>query len=1203
MVKSIIWTKKRVIACLLTAVLAVGCLPFFEKGSLADEVGSGGLQPVPNYYTTEGQKVNDAADADITLSKTAERIGPDEWEVTVEAVVGNKPVQKRQLEFVFVMDTSSSMTYCADHDTSHTHDEDCGDLICSKNTHTHGDADSSDCYVECTQSSNPDHWTQVQWGPGNGNVYYQHNDSNSDVKCTSVGNNNNRKYYYLICEKEEHTHDLNCFANQKVNCNPKNIVHRNDGYKSCTCTYDGYDSDSDGKADNMNYIRLNVAKEAAENLISKLPQGTIVHRVVFNTNVSVLESNEKFYSTGYASGTYMMRGINSGIDQFSSDSASKKILVVLTDGESNDGHTSSKLTTFKANGGTVFTIGFSYHNDVLEDVASEDGAYLQASGVDELNFVMDQISSSITAMLEDPMSPSVNFVPGSIDEIKVADGKFETVGETIYWYPQEEGSTVADKTIKYSYTVKLDKNDEAMSAGRYPEIPLNNPTYFLFAVTKTDGNTTTSNTVQAEFPIPKADYSVASLEVSAKCGNTTIYSKDKERIVADSLPKFNYTPAFATSYAPDAYYTDGSKYYRYKNEGTTCTKTYELENEGSVTESINAADIDPAFPAAYVVLHEYEEITEDEFNNVYPVIYQYKGQEPKNAPSCPKMQSILKDTENVDVADEPYCEGYAFSGWTTNDVTVSEDGTFTMPGNQVVFTGTWTKLGSYQVKVNYYTKTDGVAADKPDGTRTTQLQYGSASQTYDFEYPVEWDKISYTADRSLAEDSVSLASFVEGKNKLTDIVPTSPTKTITINLYRSVTTPVPYQVKHEYYLVDLNRTWTPVEADSYTSDPVIKNHGDTVAANSLAADPDGKTDAVKYTEVSRTPDIKLDKTSTEIQTITITYVRYQAPITVHYVDTENTPLKEDYTETLFAGDAYDLNTPVVQIIEILKDGVPYDFAYDDTDDDTGYAGVLPKEGVEITLVYQKRGKATATVQYVDEDGNALQLPLMTEEMYIGEPYDVSEALQVQQIMLGGSEYAFDHHFQTRAPLRSVGSLTFVEDVDYQGAMPPGGIQITRVYRLGKVTYYYQQKNVYTAYDADGNVVYSGTQEFPILTSEVAIATLNALESFEYEGYGFWRVSEETMTADLTGTAPDKPYVFIVYYEFRQGDEPVPDTQLPPGITAPESTPQPTATAPVDTLPPQTGDEGVALWQWLMVLASAGLVLMLKAQRKTRREER
>ena len=579
-------------------------------------------------------------------------------------------------------------------------------------------------------------------------------------------------------------------------------------------------------------------------------------------------------------------------------------------------------------------------------------------------------------------------------------------------------------------------------------------------------------------------------------------------------------------------------------------------------------------------------------NSKYEVTYQYTGTVPANAPDLPVDNTEYYEGDEVSVADVPTLEGYTFTGWTTSDATIT-DGKVTMPAKNVVFTGSWEKLPSYQVIINYHTITDG---ETPvlDHTIKSDVVYGKENAVYT--YRTTHNRNQY-GGAELAEGKAELDA---ASATLSNITPADPTNQVVVNLYRSVTTPVQYQVKHEYYLVDLNGTRTLVEADGYTSDPVTRNHGDTVEASGLTEDPNGKTDAVKYTEVSRTPEsIKLDKTSTEMQIITITYERYQAPITVHYVDSQGASMKEDYTDTLYAGDAYDLNTEDVQISEILKDGVPYDFAYDSTD--TAYSGILTRDGVEITRVYLERGKAFASVRYVDENGNPLQMPLITDEMYIGDPYDVTEALQVKQIILGGSEYAFDHHYQMRAPVRSVGSLTFVEDVDYSGAMPAGGIEITRVYRLDKVTYYYQQKNVYTAYDADGNVLYSATDEQPVTASQESGVTIALPESCEHNGYGFWRVSEETMTADLTDTAPDKPYVFVAYYEFRQGDEPVPDTQLPPGITVPEK-PQPAVTAPVESLPPRTGDEGVALWQWLMVLAGAGLALLLAAQRKVRREE-
>ena len=496
---------------------------------------------------------------------------------------------------------------------------------------------------------------------------------------------------------------------------------------------------------------------------------------------------------------------------------------------------------------------------------------------------------------------------------------------------------------------------------------------------------------------------------------------------------------------------------------------------------------------------------------------------------------------------------------------------------------------TYSVEATYTTITDGVSASV---TKTTEAVTGEAGHTIPFDRTV-YDAMEngFTAEHFQNDLKVNGTGVTEMPE-----MAKFDTYKITLSYERTIHTDVSYQVKHQYYEVALDGSKKPVDADGYTAAPVGGKHGECILASAMAADQNGKRGEVSYEEVSRTPEsLILDKDSQEPQIFTITYERYQAPIVVHYEDMQGNPLKEDYTETLYAGDAYDLNTQDVQIVEIIRDHVPYDFVYDDMDADTGYSGILTKDGVEITLVYQQRGKATATVQYVDAEGNALQLPLMTEEMYIGAPYDVSEALQVEQIVLGGSEYAFDHHYQMRTPLRSMGSLTFVEDVDYKGSMPSGGIHITRVYRLDRVTYYYQQKNVYTAYDAEGNVLYSAEDELPVTASAEAMMTVTSPESNVHNGYGFWRVSEETQTADLTGSAPDQPYVFATYYEFHQGDDPVPDTELPPGITPPET--------PVDTLPPQTGDNGVALWFCLMLLAGAGIALQLTAQRKTGKEDR
>ena len=53
------------------------------------------------------------------------------------------------------------------------------------------------------------------------------------------------------------------------------------------------------------------------------------------------------------------------------------------------------------------------------------------------------------------------------------------------------------------------------------------------------------------------------------------------------------------------------------------------------------------------------------------------------------VTDVLKDTEQNVSTVVPERSGYIFTGWTTEDVTVSE-GKFTMPANDVIFTATWT---------------------------------------------------------------------------------------------------------------------------------------------------------------------------------------------------------------------------------------------------------------------------------------------------------------------------------------------------------------------------------------------------------------------------------------------------------------------------------------------------------------------------------
>ena len=79
----------------------------------------------------------------------------------------------------------------------------------------------------------------------------------------------------------------------------------------------------------------------------------------------------------------------------------------------------------------------------------------------------------------------------------------------------------------------------------------------------------------------------------------------------------------------------------------------------------------------------------------YKVTYRYTGTVPDGAPSLPSEVSYQAG-ETVDVAADARLDGYVFSGWSTSDATV-EDGSFTMPAQQVILVGIFTEKPKYSV--------------------------------------------------------------------------------------------------------------------------------------------------------------------------------------------------------------------------------------------------------------------------------------------------------------------------------------------------------------------------------------------------------------------------------------------------------------------------------------------------------------------------
>lgn len=158
---------------------------------------------------------------------------------------------------------------------------------------------------------------------------------------------------------------------------------------------------------------------------------------------------------------------------------------------------------------------------------------------------------------------------------------------------------------------------------------------------------------------------------------------------------------------------------------------------------------------------------------LYDVKYQYTGTLPENnVPALPDTTSYAEGA-SVGVAAAPEIEGYTFSGWegktesSNTNVNVDATGTFTMPNENVVFTGSFTKIN------NKYKVTYQITGDKPEdyvvpiekeyfeGTtvKVDSLKAGDRVGNYTFS---GWS----TNDATITQDDANNNQFVIGNSNV-----------------------------------------------------------------------------------------------------------------------------------------------------------------------------------------------------------------------------------------------------------------------------------------------------------------------------------------------------------------------------------------------------------------------------------------------------
>lgn len=108
----------------------------------------------------------------------------------------------------------------------------------------------------------------------------------------------------------------------------------------------------------------------------------------------------------------------------------------------------------------------------------------------------------------------------------------------------------------------------------------------------------------------------------------------------------------------------------------------------------------------------------------YSVTYNYEGPIPTDAPKLYEKSNVrFGDTATVGVA--PSAAGYDFEGWTSSPAVTVDPATskFTMPAQDVVFTGKWVPRTDTKYVVQYYYEEQGAYPETP--TKVSEPRFGT----------------------------------------------------------------------------------------------------------------------------------------------------------------------------------------------------------------------------------------------------------------------------------------------------------------------------------------------------------------------------------------------------------------------------------------------------------------------------------------------
>ena len=248
----------------------------------------------------------------------------------------------------------------------------------------------------------------------------------SDKKCKKVS---------LICTKEEHEHDWNCYVWNKdlwdwdLVCTKTEHSHSNSCYQWGCGKEEHYHEDGNwcSKTDaELVDSRMDIVQARAVEMVqSIIAKQANVKIGIVDFDGDVQESNcigltdattgnqdtliRKINAMKASGGTDYKDGLDKAYSYLNNNSGAKKVVIFLTDGQNNDASFTAENKTVKNLKAIadIYTIGFTTSNTLLENIATTKAYYSTANNSDVLAKIFNDIVNKLIALVTDPIGEHV----------------------------------------------------------------------------------------------------------------------------------------------------------------------------------------------------------------------------------------------------------------------------------------------------------------------------------------------------------------------------------------------------------------------------------------------------------------------------------------------------------------------------------------------------------------------------------------------------------------------------------------------------------------------------------------------------------------------------------------------------------------------------------------------------------------------------